>query len=86
MKEIKVRATFLEPMLGTASANPELHAEFIASKAPDAMSREEEVAALGVEAVEEKSMTTSPIWKTAHRSSTTIRSRDSSRIPEYFLP
>lgn len=60
MKEIKVRATFLEPMLGTASANPELHAEFIASKAPDAMSREEEVAALGVEAVEEKSMTIFP--------------------------
>ena len=60
MKEIKVRATFLESMLGTASANKELHAEFIASKAPDAMSREEEVAALGVEAVEEKSMTIFP--------------------------
>lgn len=60
MKEIKVRATFLEPMLGTASANKELHAEFIASKAPDAMSREEEVAALGVEAVEEKAMTIFP--------------------------
>ena len=60
MKEIRVRATFLEPMLGTASANKELHAEFIASKAPDAMSREEEVAALGVEAVEEKAMTIFP--------------------------
>ena len=60
MKEIRVRATFLEPMLGTASANKELHAEFIASKSPDAMSREEEVAALGVEAVEEKAMTIFP--------------------------
>lgn len=36
MKEIKVKATFNERILGTASGNPELHSEFIASKAPDA--------------------------------------------------
>ena len=58
--EIKVRLTFTEEVLGTASSNPEIHDEFIASKAPDAMSREEEVAALGVEEVVEKSMTIFP--------------------------
>jgi len=47
-------------MLGTASGNPEIHDEFIASKAPDAKTREEEIAALGVEAVVEKTMTVFP--------------------------
>lgn len=60
MKELKVRVTYMEPLLGTASANPELHSEFIASKAPDAQSREEEVAAIGADAVEEKTMTVFP--------------------------
>lgn len=60
MKKIKVRATFTESVLGTASANPELHAEFIASKAPDAKTREEEVADLGVDEVERKDMTVFP--------------------------
>ena len=60
VNEIKVRLTFTEEVLGTASSNPEIHDEFIASKAPDAMSREEEVAALGVEEVVEKSMTIFP--------------------------
>lgn len=56
MKNIKVRFTLTDEMLGTASANPEIHSEFIASKAPDAKSREEEVAAIGVDAEIEKSM------------------------------
>lgn len=60
MKEIKVKITFTEELLGTASANPEVHAEFIASKAPDAKSTEEEVAAIGVEEYVEKSMTVFP--------------------------
>lgn len=60
MKAIKVKITLLEEMLGTASANPEIHEEFIASKAPDAQSREEEIAALGVEAVVEKGKTIFP--------------------------
>lgn len=49
MKEMKVRLTFTEEVLGTASNDKEIHAEFIASKAPDAPSREEEIAAIGVE-------------------------------------
>ena len=56
-KEIKVEITFTEPILGSASGNPDIHREFIASKAPDAPSREEEVAAVGVDEVERKEMT-----------------------------
>lgn len=57
MKRIKVKATFINPILGSASANAEIHREFIASKAPDAPSREEEVEAIGVDEVERKEMT-----------------------------
>lgn len=57
---LKVKATFLEELLGTASNNPNIHGEFIASKAPDAKSTEEEVAAIGVEEAVEKSMTVFP--------------------------
>lgn len=60
MKIIKVKVKFFEEILGTASANPEIHAEFIASKAPDAASREEEVEAVGAEEVFEKGMTVFP--------------------------
>lgn len=47
-------------MLGTASGNPDIHDEFIASNAPDAPSREEEIAAIGVDAAQEKSKTVFP--------------------------
>ena len=60
MKEIKIRVTTVEEMLGTSSANPEIHREFIASNAPDAESLEEEVAAVGVDEVFEKGMTVFP--------------------------
>lgn len=60
MKTMKVKITFIEELLGSASANPEIHKEFIASKAPDAQSMEEEVAAIGVEEFVEKSMTVFP--------------------------
>ena len=60
MEKLRVRLTFFEEVLGTASSNPEIHSEFIASKAPDAKSREEEVASLGADTVEEKSTTVFP--------------------------
>ena len=60
MKTLHIKVTYTEELLGTASANKELHSEFIASKAPDAPSREEEVAAIGADAVEEKAMTVFP--------------------------
>ena len=56
MKELKVRLTFLEEVLGTANAEKDIHEKFIASKAPDAPSREQEVEALGIEEVVEKGM------------------------------
>lgn len=60
MKELKVKLTFREYILGTASANPDIHAEYIASKAPDAAKMEEEVANIGAEELFEKSLTVFP--------------------------
>lgn len=60
MEKVHVRLTFTEDVLGTANADKKVHSEFIASKAPDAPSREEEVAALGADEVEHKEMTVFP--------------------------
>lgn len=60
MKELRVRLTFFEEILGTANSDKDIHAEFIASKAPDAPSREEEIASIGVEESIEKAMTIFP--------------------------
>lgn len=60
MKEIKVKLTFTEPILGSTAADKDIARNYIASKAPDAPKIEEEVEALGVDAVEEKSMTIFP--------------------------
>lgn len=60
METMKVQITLTEEMLGMASSNPDIHDEFIASKAPDAPSREEEIEALGVEAVQAKGKTIFP--------------------------
>jgi hypothetical protein len=60
MQKINIEITFREELLGTASADPKIHEEFIASKAPDAPTTEEEVANLGAEAVVEKSMSVFP--------------------------
>lgn len=57
MKKLKVRITLTEELLGTASANPDIHREFIASKSPDARTIEDEVASVGAEAVADKAMT-----------------------------
>lgn len=63
MKDIKVRLTFTEPILGTASGNKELHTTYIASNAPDAKTKAEEVEEYGVEEVEKKEMTIFPRGK-----------------------
>ena len=52
-----VELELLEPALGTSPNNKELLAEYIASRAPDAASREEEIAALGEETGTKKQMT-----------------------------
>lgn len=58
--EMKVRLTFLEDILGTANADPEIHAEYIASKASDAPSKQEEIDAIGVDESIQKAMTVFP--------------------------
>lgn len=60
MKELKVKVTFTEKCLGTASNNKEVHSSYIASKGPDAKTKEEEIAAIGVEEYEEQQMTVFP--------------------------
>ena len=60
MKEMKVKLTFINPILGSANSNKEIHADFIASKAPDSKSMKEEIEAIGIDAVEEKQMTVFP--------------------------
>jgi len=41
MFEMQIKATLIEEMLGTASANPELYEEFIASKRPEGVDPDE---------------------------------------------
>ena len=60
MKTIKVKLTFTEGVLGTSPANPDVYRDYIGSKAPDAATVEDEVEALGADAVAEKSMTVFP--------------------------
>lgn len=60
MTTLKVKLAFIEPILGTSPANEDIYREFIASKAEDAATIEDEVAALGAEAVAEKGMTVFP--------------------------
>lgn len=60
MKLLKCRLTTFEPMLGSAPANQEIYKEFIASKAPDAPGVEDEIAAIGADAVAEKGTTVFP--------------------------
>ncbi|MCP4544769.1 MAG: hypothetical protein GY832_47325 [Chloroflexi bacterium] len=56
----KIKLTFSEPILGTASANPELHEEFIASKSADKEKAKEEMSNLHTEELLEKSVTVFP--------------------------
>lgn len=60
MKEMKVKLTLLEEILGTAPNDPDIYGTFIGSNAPDAPSREEEIATIGVDAVMERGMTIFP--------------------------
>ena len=42
MKEVKVRLTLTEEMLGTATANEQIYTDYIGSNAPDAPSLAED--------------------------------------------
>jgi len=58
--KIKIHAEYVEECLGTNASDPAVHEAYIASLAPDAQTREEEVAAVGVEEVTERGMTIFP--------------------------
>ena len=60
MEKINVKITFLEGPLGTAPNDEDVYRNYIGSKAPDAATIEDEVAALGADAVVEKGMTVFP--------------------------
>ena len=57
MKTLEVKLTFTEEILGTSPSDEDIYRNFIATKAPDAATIEEEVDALGVDEVTEKGMT-----------------------------
>lgn len=60
MKEMHIKLTFLESILGTCPSNSDLYRDFIATKAPDASTIEDEVAAIGADAVADRGMTVFP--------------------------
>lgn len=57
---MKVRITFTEPVLGTASSNPDVHEEFIASKSADKDKVKEEMKALHADELMDKAVTVFP--------------------------
>lgn len=57
---MKVKVTFKEEALGMTPGSPDIYREYIASKSPDANTIEEEVASVGVDAVEENGITVFP--------------------------
>ena len=60
MKKVRVKLKFIEPILGTSPADPEIYDNFIGKNAPDAPTLEDEIEAIGVDAVAEKGMTIFP--------------------------
>lgn len=60
MKELKVRLTFIEPILGTCPSDKDIYRNFIGTKAPDPTTVEDEVEAIGVDGVVEKGKTVFP--------------------------
>lgn len=59
-KILKTKITFTEEVLGSSPNNEEIMADFIASKAPDAKKRAEEIESVGVEGILERGMTVFP--------------------------
>ena len=59
-KELKVRLTFIEEVLGSAPASKEVYRDYIASKAPDAPTIEDEIEAVGVDETADGKMTVFP--------------------------
>lgn len=60
MKELKVRLTFIEPILGTSPSDKDIYRNFIGTKASDPTTIEDEVEAIGIDGVVEKGKTVFP--------------------------
>lgn len=60
MKKMKVKLTFTESLLGTIPADAEIYSRFIGAKSPDALTVDEEVAALGADEITERGTTVFP--------------------------
>lgn len=60
MQSLTVKATFIEPVLGTLPANKDIASDYVASKAPDYDKMEEEIERIGVSGVVEKGKTIFP--------------------------
>lgn len=60
MTKYKVRLTFTDEVLGSLPGDPELHETYIASKAPDAPTKTEEIEQMGIGDMVEKGMTVFP--------------------------
>lgn len=60
LKQMKVRLTFIQELLGSASPHPDIQAKHVSKHAPDAPTLAEEVEASSVEEVIEKTMTVFP--------------------------
>ena len=60
VKELKVRLVFTDEVLGMMPSKADIHEQYIASKSPDAATIEEEVEAIGVDAVVEDQRTIFP--------------------------
>ena len=62
MKMLKIRWTFLEGVLGTSTANPDIYRDYLASRAPSEERAEEEAVTIGLSVEDEfkKAMTIFP--------------------------
>lgn len=60
MKQLKVKITFIEDVLGSQPADPDVYTKWIISNAPDKATMQEEIEAIGAQEFEEKSMTVFP--------------------------
>lgn len=60
MKEIKVKVTFTEDILGTMPNNPDIYRDYISTKGPDPTTIDDEIEAIGREEVVKKEMTIFP--------------------------
>lgn len=76
---MKVRLTFIEEILGTASNDKELHAEYIASKAPDAISKKKRLKQLVLKVLSKKERLYFLKMKMVIHLSMITRSKDFSR-------